>query len=199
MASTFWDAKYGGEEFIYGKQPNEFLMSQVAKLKPNGAILCLAEGEGRNAVYLATVGFKVTAVDCSVVGLKKLQRLADASGVHIDTVVADLTEFDIGTSKWDGIVSIWCHIPPLLRRSVHADCVRGLKSGGVFILEAYTAKQLEFGTGGPASKNLMMNRTDLQHELAGLSELTINELQREVYEGIGHNGISAVVQCVGIK
>ncbi|MFT3831001.1 MAG: class I SAM-dependent methyltransferase [Opitutaceae bacterium] len=197
MDARFWNDRYGAEAgHIFGTTPNEFLES-VARQIPPGPVLCLAEGEGRNAVHLATLGHAVTAVDQSAVGLSKAQRLAATRGVALTTVVADLATFPIGPHEWSGIVSIFAHLPPVLRRTVHAAAVRGLAPGGVFILEAYTPAQLAFATGGPKDPALLMRLDDLRDELAGLELLVARELEREVREGPAHSGPAAVVQILG--
>lgn len=195
----FWDERYDDAAFYYGTLPNDFLRQHSADLPPGGRVLCLAEGEGRNAVFLARQGFVVTAVDQSAVGLAKLQRLAEEAGVHVETVVADLATFTVLPDAWDAIVSIWAHLPSGLRAQVHRACVLGLKSGGVFLLEAYTPRQLELGTGGPSSADLLMTADLLRRELAGLDLRVMQEIGRDVHEGQGHNGPSAVVQVLGIK
>ena len=144
-----WDERYSHTEFVYGTEPNDFLVSQVDAL-PMGRVLCLGEGEGRNAVWLAKRGFDVTAVDASRVGLDKALKFAAAQGGDIRVIHSDLTDYDIEPDAWDAIVSIFCHLPPALRRKIHAQVVMGLKPKGVFLLEAYTPAQLSLGTGGPA-------------------------------------------------
>ncbi|NQV72317.1 class I SAM-dependent methyltransferase, partial [bacterium] len=110
-----WDDRYAADEYVYGTEPNEFLASMTAKLKL-GRALCLAEGEGRNAVHLAKAGFEVTAVDSSRVGLQKAEQLAANNEVTIETVHADLAEFEIEPEAWDSIISIFGHVPPDIRR-----------------------------------------------------------------------------------
>ena len=132
-----WDEEYSVSEYVYGTEPNDFLLSMTGRLK-RGRVLCLAEGEGRNAVHLAKAGFAATAVDSSRVGLAKATALAEKSGVTIETVLADLADFSIVEDSWDSIVSISCHLPPALRRQVHGGVVAGLRKGGTFLLEAYT-------------------------------------------------------------
>ena len=193
-----WDRRYDREEYVYGTDPNQFLV-QMADMIPPGAVLCLGEGEGRNAVWLAAKGYAVTAVDASSVGLGKAQRLAAAKGVAIATAHADLSCFDIQPEAWSGIVSIFCHVPPALRAGLHRRCVAGLRPGGVFLLEAYTPRQLAYGTGGPPSADLMMEAADLRRELAGLELAHLTECAREIHEGSLHNGKGAVVQVVAIK
>lgn len=188
-----WDERYQGDDFVYGTEPNDFLRSQVDYL-PAGRILCLAEGEGRNAVFLAQQGFAVTAVDQSSVGLAKAERLAAQRGVQIETVVADLAGFHIDPDSWDGIVSIFVHTPPPVRRHIHREVVGGLKSGGLFVLEAYRPEQLQYNTGGPPVAEMMMDLSGLRAELVGLDFEYAEETVREVQEGPLHHGRGAVVQ-----
>lgn len=195
---TIWDKRYSKAEYLYGKEPNDFLV-QAAPQIPPGPVLCLAEGEGRNAVYLAEHGYSVTAVDASVVGLEKAQHLARERGVGITTHVLDLADFEIQPDYWSGIVSIFCHLPPLLRETVHRRCVAGLMPGGVLVLEAYTPQQLKLKTGGPPTASLMMQLDDLLKELQGLEFLHAVEVERHLAEGTQHNGPSAVVQIVAVK
>lgn len=193
-----WNERYATNEYAYGTEPNDFLVEQ-ARLIPGGPVLCLAEGEGRNAVFLAGRGHAVTAVDGSATGLAKAQALATSRGVALTTHVADLADWRIEQGAWAGIVSIWCHLPPGLRRAVHVAVVQGLRPGGVFVLEAYTPAQLAFGTGGPREAQLLMTLGTLREELAGLEFVVAREVEREVHEGAFHNGRSAVVQLVARK
>lgn len=192
-----WDERYGAAGYHYGTEPNDFLREQVGSISRGGEVLCLAEGEGRNAVFLAEQGYAVVAVDQSGVGLQKAERLANSKGVRITTVQADLSDFRIEPGHWAGIVSIWCHLPPPLRASVHRQVVAGLQPGGVFLLEAYMPDQLRHGTGGPPTADLLMKLSDLRHELEGLVLTHAMERERVVKEGQGHTGLSAVVQVVG--
>lgn len=195
-----WDERYAQDGYAYGTAPNDFLAASAARyLPPGGEVLSLAEGEGRNAVFLAELGFRVTGVDGSAVGLAKARALAAERGVSIETVVADLAAYDLGVARWDGVVSIWCHTPPAVRASLHRAVVAALRPGGVFVLEAYTPAQLEHRTGGPPVAEMMMTREGLAQELAGLELLVAEELEREVHEGRYHDGLSAVVQLVAKK
>lgn len=193
-----WDEKYSAEHYIYGKEPNRFLAEHVAELPP-GDVLCLAEGEGRNAVYLAGLGFNVTAIDRSQVGMDKARRLAAEKSVEIHTICADLADYDLGTARWDGIVSIFGHVPPTVRHKVYAKLHQALKPGGILLLEAYTPDQLGRGTGGPRSADLLLTADILRAEIPGLDFLRLEELEREVIEGTGHTGLSSVVQLVARK
>lgn len=193
-----WDERYSAEEYVYGKDPNTFLANAAGNI-PKGKVLCLAEGEGRNAVYLAEQGYEVVAVDSSSIGLDKARKLAKERGVDIETVVADLAHFDITPQSWDGIVSIFAHVPPQVRKALHKKVVQGLRPGGVLILEAYRPDQLKYKTGGPPVEEFMMTLQGLEEELAGLKFEYGVELDRDVVEGQFHTGKGAVVQIIGIK
>ena len=193
-----WDERYATDEYLYGTEANTFLTSVIDSIPP-GRVLCLAEGEGRNAVWLAEQGRSVTAVDASPVGLDKARQLAAGRGVYIDAVVADLADYPIPADHWDGIVSIFCHIQPDLRLDLHRRSVRGLRSGGVFVLEAYTPAQLHHRTGGPPHEAMLMTLAGLRQELAGLDFVHAGECEREVVEGRLHHGLGAVVQVVAVR
>jgi len=195
-AGSHWDERLAGDVFWYGTQPNDFLREHAAALPPRGRVLCLGEGEGRNAVFLAEQGFEVVGVDASAVGLAKAARLARERGVAITTLQADLAQFPLGSAAWDGIVSIWCHLPPPLRARVHRDVVGALRPGGVFLLEAYAPAQLAYRTGGPKTADLLVTVAALRAELAGLEFEVALERVREIHEGERHNGRSAVVQVL---
>lgn len=193
MTENSWDQRFSGPAYAYGTEPNDFVASMAYRI-PDGPVLCLAEGEGRNAVFFAGLGRRVTAVDLSAVGLEKARRLAESRGVEIAVQVADLADYEIGQGAWAGIVATWAHLPPPVRSSVHARVAAGLRPGGVYVLEAYTPAQVAHGTGGPKEPSLCMTLADLRRELAGLEFLVGRECEREVREGIFHTGRSAVVQ-----
>ena len=193
-----WDRRYAGDGYAYGTEPNAFLVSMADRL-PAGNVLCLGEGEGRNATWLAGRGNDVTAVDGSAVGLRKARELAAERGVDIATVHADLADLAIAPGSWDAIVSIFCHMPSEIRRSVHRRCVTGLRPGGVMLLEAYTPAQLTLKTGGPPTADMMMDAQSLAAELDGLEFLHLEECVREVREGAFHDGRGAVVQVLARK
>lgn len=193
-----WDERYSAEEYAYGKAPNQFLAEHFAAI-PKGKVLSLAEGEGRNAVFLAQQGYAVTAVDASRVGLQKAQKLADERGVSLELIHADLAEFDLGNEQWDGIVSIFCPLPSALRQQLHQKVVAALKPGSVYLIEAYTPEQLKHGTGGGKSADTMTTQADLTRELQGLHFQHLLELERDVVEGIYHTGLGAVVQALALK
>lgn len=193
-----WDKIYSETGYTYGTKPNDFLQENVFQLK-SGSVLCVAEGEGRNAVFLAKQGFIVTAVDSSVVGLEKAQRLSAEEGIEITTIHADLKDFDFGIERWDNVVSIFCHLPPELREKVHQEIKLSLVAEGVLLLEAFTPKQLEFATGGPAQIDRLMSQAQLENDFEGLRISLSQEIERDIAEGERHKGRSAVAQMIAIK
>jgi 2-polyprenyl-3-methyl-5-hydroxy-6-metoxy-1,4-benzoquinol methylase len=194
-----WDERYGESEYFYGTEPNSFLAAHAANFQPGAKVLCLAEGEGRNAVYLAKLGCKVTAIDSSKVGLQKLHSLAALRGVKVETICCDIADYSFENQQWDAMISIWCHLPSELRARVHQAVVKSLKPNGFFLLESYTPEQLKFKTGGPQDSDLMPTLGQLEIELNGLNATLKQELQRDVSEGFGHRGRSAVVQYIGFR
>ncbi len=193
-----WDERYAQEGWAFGTDPNDFLKAEHHWI-PQGKVLCLGEGEGRNAVFLASRGYRVTALDASAVGMEKARRLARSRGLVLETVVSPVETYEMGVGEWRGIVSIFFHLPPEVRQDVHARAVRALAPGGVFLLEAYTPRQLEFGTGGPPHADRLMTLEGLKEELEGLHFVIGREVLREIHEGRMHHGVGAVVQVVAIK
>lgn len=196
MNAEFWNERYGHEAYAYGTEPNDFLKAEAHRIPARGQILCLAEGEGRNAAFLAEMGHRVTAVDQSSEGLRKAQALAAAKGVSVATVCADLASFELGAAAYDAVVAIFAHLPAALRARVHAAAVRALKPGGVFILEAYRMEQLALNSGGPRDATMLMSVQGLERELAPLSFDVARNAERDIQEGAFHKGLSATVQIV---
>jgi hypothetical protein len=193
----FWNERYGQKEYAYGTEANDFLKS--FKFHEPKKILCLAEGEGRNAVYLASQGHDVTCVDYAEMGLKKAKELATEHDVTLNLICEDLNHFDFGSEKWDVIVSIFGHFPPELRQNVHQKFFSALKINGEFILEAYTKDQLLFKTGGPQSEEMLYSENMLKKDFELFSSLKLTMLHRTIAEGLYHNGNSAVIQAYGVK
>lgn len=193
-----WDQRYAAPGYAYGKEPNDFLR-QVSDRIPRGRVLCLAEGEGRNAVYLAGFGCEVLAVDASAVGLAKARMLANERQVAIETEVVDLADYSIAAESFDAIVAIFCHLPPALRAQIHRQVVQGLRPGGILVLEGYAQGQLGRNTGGPQSAELLFDLTTIQQELSGLQWEIALVKEREVLEGNFHTGLGQVLQLLGIK
>jgi 2-polyprenyl-3-methyl-5-hydroxy-6-metoxy-1,4-benzoquinol methylase len=193
-----WNSRFAQPGFAYGESENDFLKESI-QLLPNGKILSLGEGEGRNAVYLAKQGYDVTAVDYAEVGLEKAQKLAKQNGVTIKTIQADLTEFKFDQNSWQGIISIYFHIHKDDRRRIHKKCVSALAPNGVFLMESYSLDQLKFGTGGPKNSDLLIDLDEVILELEGLDLEIARVTERDIFEGNFHTGRGSVVQIVGIK
>lgn len=193
-----WEQRYAGDDYLYGTEPNGFLAEHLAEL-PDGPVLCLAEGEGRNAVHLARSGRTVHSIDLTDAGVAKTLRLAEHRGVTVHAVQGDLAVADLGTDRWGAIVSIFAHVPPPVRRALHRRVIDALRPGGVLLLEAYTPSQIGRGTGGPAVPELTMTLDGLREELAGLTFEHARECERDVVEGSGHTGVGAVVQVIARK
>jgi len=193
-----WDERYALEGWAFGTEPNDFLRQEAHRIPP-GRVLCLGEGEGRNAVFLAEKGYEVVGVDQSQVGIDKAQGLAQERGVFIETVVSSIEDFDLREGEWQGIISIFFHLPPELRKKVNQSVVKGLGPGGILILEAFGPKQLEYGTGGPPHAERLVSLATLEEDFQGLELLVAQETEREVREGRMHTGWSSVVQVVGTR
>lgn len=197
--SLIWDQRYETPG-AFGEEPNDFLRAQEQLIRTGGPrTLCIGEGEGRNAIWLAQCGQEVTAIDLSEVGLRHAAERAERLGVKLQTIQADLARWDFGDSKWDLIVSIFCHLPRELRGKVHQGVIRGLAPGGRFVLEAYSPRQLQRGTGGPSTPELLVAPEDLRTELATMTFEHLAELTREVIEGRLHTGMADVTQMVARK
>lgn len=197
MNNEFWNTHYGENEYAYGTEPNDFLKEQ--RFPSNGKILCLAEGEGRNSIYLAKQGYDVTGVDFSVAGIEKINRLAAENKVHVHTICADLANYQLEENAWDGIVLIFAHLPESVRKAVHSQVYKALKPGGKLVLEAYRLEQLEYQTGGPKSLDLLYSKELLTTDFNMFHQLFVEEKIRDVHEGKYHFGTAAVVQVVGVK
>ena len=193
-----WDQRYDTDDYRFGTQPNRFLVDCAAGLKP-GRALSLGEGEGRNAVYLAQLGFTVTAVDSSSVGLTKAQRLARERGVAITTLTANLNDFVIQPAAWDVILNFFCHLPQPERIPLHRRVVDGLKPGGAYILEIFAPGQLELLTGGPSTRDLLVSLEDARRELTGLDLRIARELIRHEEDDDPATKPLAVLQVLAVK
>ena len=176
-----WNERYASEGYIYGTQPNSFLAENANLLA--GPVLSLGEGEGRNAVFLASLGLDVLGVDGSDVGLEKARALAASMSVMIRAEVADLAFYEPTENFYGSVVSIFCHLPTDIRRRLYPLVERSLKPGGIFLLEAYTKDQLARNTGGPKDPDLLMSRLDLEGAFPNCDVILSNEIEREVNEG----------------
>lgn len=194
---TSWDARYASQEYFYGTAPNDFLATHAGMI--DGPVLSLAEGEGRNAVFLAGRGLQVRGVDSSAMGLAKAQRLAATQGVVIDTVVADLADYRPEPGHYAAVVSVFAHLPSAVRAQLYPRVVQALRPGGLVLLEAYAEGQRERDTGGPKDLDMLMSVDKLRAAFPTLEPLLLRQVERDVHEGQGHTGSALVVQFIGRK
>lgn len=194
-----WDERFSEPGFAYGLEPNDFLKTNIDKLPKNGKILCVAEGEGRNALHLLKCGFQVTAIDLSEVGAEKAKKRASEEGFDLDYRIVSLKDFDYGNEQWDGIVSIFCHPPDFWRGEYHRRLIRSIKPGGVMLLEGYSADQLKYKTGGPKDLSQLFNQDEFRNDFPGFEILLLQKTEREIHEGKYHNGLSSVIQFLAVK
>ncbi|MCM3710412.1 class I SAM-dependent methyltransferase [Sporosarcina luteola] len=193
--TNFWHERFSTEEYIYGKEPNQFVV-EAAHVLPKGKVLCIAEGEGRNAVYLASLGFDVTAWDYAQAGLDKTQQLANEKGVSVKTELRDLAEVVWEEKQWDAIVHIFGHFPEDVMEKTMTGIQKALKVGGYYVSELYTKEQLRYGTGGPRDSVMLMDPADILHKFDGyfIKHFHVGEVNRE--EGQLHTGTAHVVQSI---
>lgn len=192
-----WNERYAGEEFAYGTEPNSFLVENAGLL--TGPVLSLAEGEGRNAVFLASLGLDVLGVDGSEVGLAKAQKLAASRGLAIKTEVADLATYDPPENHYGSVISISAHLSSKSRNRLYRLVERSLKPGGVILLEAYTKSQISRNTGGPKDPDMLMDLAELEKQFPNCDPILSREIEREVIEGKFHTGLASVVQFIARK
>ena len=192
-----WDTRFAREEYLFGTEPNQFLASCRDLIGTSGRVLCVADGEGRNSVWLAGQGLDVDAFDASPVGVAKAERLAAARGVSVRYQVADVDGWDWPREAYDVVAAIYVQFsPPAQRRRVFARIARALRPGGLFLLEGYRLEQLAHGTGGPKIPDQLYTESQLRAEL---SEFTLEEVRSYdavIDEGAAHSGMSAVIDVI---
>ncbi|KRA46503.1 class I SAM-dependent methyltransferase [Pseudoxanthomonas sp. Root630] len=195
-----WNARYDRPEHVFGTEPNAFLAAQAPRLVPGMKALAVADGEGRNGVWLAGQGLNVLSVDASEVGLAKAQRLAAGCGVHITTELADLAAWEWGHARFDVVVAIFIQFAgPALRKEMFAGMQRALKPGGLLILQGYRPEQLTYGTGGPKQIENLYDAELLRDAFAGMCILHLSAHDDVLCEGEGHQGMSALIDLVAQK
>jgi cyclopropane fatty-acyl-phospholipid synthase-like methyltransferase len=195
-----WEARFAGPEYHFGTEPNAFLKSKAGLLKPGQKALSIADGEGRNGVFLAEQGLDVLAMDFSPTALAKSQALARQRGVTIRTEQADLDTWRWPAGAIDVVVAIFFQFcAPPLRTRVFDSIKRALKPGGLLLMEGYTPKQRQYKTGGPSEVENLYTRKLLEQSFADFSSVEIREYDSEIHEGPGHGGMSALIDLVGRK
>lgn len=196
-AAQTWNRRYDSPDFLFGTQPNEWLREQAHALPPAGRVLCVADGEGRNSVWLARQGFQVDAFDVADRAVDKARTFAQSEGVSVNFAVADCDAFAWPEAAYEGVAAIFVQFAdPPMRARLFERIVRSLKPGGALILQGYTPKQLEYRTGGPPILSHLYTRDLLVSAFADLSIIELREYEAEVREGQGHSGLSALVGLV---
>ena len=190
----FWDTRYKKAGFRFGTDPNDYLVQQCRDIPTSGTALCLADGEGRNGVWLAQQGFDVTSVDISSEGMMKAHQLANELGVSLRFDVADIKFYPFDLQEYDLITSIFFHTPTTLRREIHQKVIKSLKPGGTFVLESYAPAQINRGTGGPKEIGLLLDLTEVLNDFSGLIVKHQFTGSRIVMEGDAHQGDAVVTQ-----
>lgn len=196
--NEFWNERYANEEYAYGIEPNQFFKEALEKRTP-GKILFPAEGEGRNAVFAAKMGWEVTAFDPSTEGKRKAESLAFENGVEIKYNLSNYEEVEFPSESFDCIVLIFAHIHPLKRKEYHKKMVSFLKPGGTLILEGFSKKQINKNTGGPRNIDMLYSREELESDFNHFTEIAVSETDIHLDEGLYHQGTAAVIRVTGIK
>lgn len=198
----FWNERYAAPEFAYGETPNGFLQEQLPLLKP-GKMLFPAEGEGRNAVFAAQLGWEAHAFDFSTAAAKKAERLASNRGVSIHYEVADLDAVKYPAETFDAMALVFAHFPAAKRSSYHRTLGTFLKPGGIVLVEAFSKSHIRYNAdgkaGGPRDPAMLYSREELAQDFPGFEIILLEETEVELNEGLYHNGLSAVVRFIGKK
>jgi SAM-dependent methyltransferase len=195
-----WEKRFSVPEYVFGTAPNVFLARQAHLLPSTGTALAVADGEGRNGVWLAERGLDVLSIDWSPTAQAKAQELAKARGVTLRSARVDLTAWDWPAAEYDVVAAIFIQfLTPQERRPAFAGMRKALKPGGLLLIEGYRPEQLNYKTGGPSQVENLYTRALLETEFAGLSELRIVEHDSMTREGAGHVGMAALIDLVGRK
>lgn len=190
-----WNQKYASSDYFYGTEPNRWLAMNASRLPATGRALALADGEGRNGVYLASLGLETLSVDLSEVGLAKANKLAQAKCVELKTLQADLAEYQPEPESLDLAVAIYAHFPTEVRIKAHAACAVGLKPGGLFVLEGFHPEQLAYTSGGPKSVDMLYTVEKIMADFEGFQVLEAHEGLTHLQEG-RHDGLGYVTRLV---
>lgn len=198
--ASMWNQRFSGDDYLFGQEPNDYLRAQAALLPAGGSVLCVADGEGRNSVWLAKQGFQVQAFDISEVGVAKARKLASDAGVSVDYTVSDCEQWKWTAQSHDGVVAVFIQFAdPEMRARLFANMVNALKPGGVLILQGYTPKQLEYKTGGPGQLSHLYTADLIRESFRDLQVVELVEYETELNEGARHAGRSALLGLVATK
>jgi len=196
-AAETWNRRYAGDGFLFGTEPNEWLRTYACEIPAQGRVLSVADGEGRNSVWLARQGFQVDAFDVADRAVEKARAYARREGVSVNFAVTDCEGFTWAESAYDGVAAIFVQFAdPHARERLFERIVRSLRPGGVVLLQGYTPKQLEYRTGGPPILSHLYTQDLLRSAFAELSIVELREYDAEIHEGQGHSGRSALIGMV---
>jgi SAM-dependent methyltransferase len=199
-AAATWDRRFETDAYIFGTEPNTYLRQHASLWQSGSRVLCVADGEGRNSVWLARQGMIVDAFDISEVGVKKARKLAEAAGVSVEFSISDCDGWPWQDSAYDGVAAIFVQFAdPAMRARLFHNMLRALKPGGSLILQGYTPKQLEFKTGGPPLVSHLYTADMLRVAFAAMEVLELREYETDLAEGTQHHGPSAIVGLVARK
>lgn len=195
-----WEDRFSAPDYIFGREPNYFLAACRALLPRNGKALAVADGEGRNGVWLAEQGLEVTSIDFSPAALAKAVALAKERGVDVTFIRADVHDWEYPEAAFDVVVEIFTQFStPAERMRKWAGMRRALKPGGLLIVQGYTPKQLDYGTGGPKEVENLYTRDLLLATFGDFRDVQIIEEERDMHEGAAHGGMSAVIGLTARK
>jgi SAM-dependent methyltransferase len=195
-----WNERYAAPGYLFGTEPADFLKREGGRIARGDTVLCVADGEGRNSVYLARRGAHVTAMDGSPVAVDKARDLARARGVDIDFHTANIDAWDWGARQYDAVVAVFIQFaPPPMRDRIFAGIVRALRPGGMLLLHGYAPRQVEYGTGGPPVAGNMYTLDLLRAAFDGFEVLVAADYDADIAEGAGHAGRSALIDFVARK
>ena len=195
-----WNNRFTKDGYVFGTEPNEWLRQHASVWKTGSTILCVADGEGRNSVWLAKQGHQVDAFDISDVGVAKAKRWAQECQVNVDFAIAGCDDFAWKPNHYDGVAAIFVQFAdPMLRSRLFVNMARSLKPGGSLLLVGYTPKQLDFGTGGPSVLSHLYTPEMLREAFGNLDIQALEEYETELTEGEGHKGRSAVIGLVATR
>lgn len=197
---SFWDSRYDNPDYVFGEAPNAFLAANGHRLAGYRTALAVADGEGRNGVFLAEQGLDVLAIDASPVGLIKADRLAHKRGVRVTTHCLDIADYDWPEAQFDVVAGIFIQFAaPALRSAMFAGMVRTLTPGGLLLIQGYRPEQLRHGTGGPSEPDKFYTEALLRAQFAALEIINLESYDTELSEGSAHAGLSAVIDLVARK
>ncbi|HET7261906.1 MAG TPA: class I SAM-dependent methyltransferase [Casimicrobiaceae bacterium] len=192
-----WNARFAGEDYLFGEAPNEFLRRNLQCIPAGGSVLCVADGEGRNSVWLAEHGYAVTAFDFASNAVAKARVRAARRGVDVDLRLADIESWAWDDVRYDALVAIFIQfLPPERRDAMFERMQSAVKPGGVFLLEGYRPEQVDYATGGPPRRENMYTREWIDERFRGWDVQVLESYDAEIREGRAHHGMSALIDVV---